>query len=56
MNAINVICYNCGMDMLVEPEVIEEDEAICPNCKAFLWERMYYKATQQKLKEVSLEK
>ena len=54
MNAINVICYNCGMDMLVEPEVIEEDEAVCPNCKAFLWERMYY--TKKKLKEVSLEK
>jgi formylmethanofuran dehydrogenase subunit E len=38
VNPINVICANCGRDQLVEPEVAENDEAICPDCKKFLHE------------------
>jgi C4-type Zn-finger protein len=36
MNPINIICANCESDNLVEPEVAEDDEAICPSCKGSL--------------------
>jgi hypothetical protein len=36
MNPINIICPGCGRDMLIEPEVMEDDEATCPMCGAWL--------------------
>jgi len=45
MNPTNVICWSCGKDVLIEPEVEMDDEALCPNCKGPLWENdfdVYY--------------
>ena len=39
MNPINVICWTCERDVLIEPEVEMDDEALCPNCKGPLWEQ-----------------
>ena len=38
MNPINVICERCGKDVLIEPEVEMDDEAVCPECKGWLFE------------------
>ena len=37
MNPINVICESCGRDVLVEPEVMDDDEATCPMCHSTLF-------------------
>ena len=37
MNPINIICPGCGIDMLIEPEVEEDEEATCGMCGAYLW-------------------
>lgn len=38
MNPINVICETCGIDILIEPEVAEDEAATCPTCKGNLFE------------------
>jgi hypothetical protein len=38
MNPVNVICESCGRDQLVEPEVMEDEEALCPDCGDYLHE------------------
>ena len=38
MSPINIICTSCGMDVLVEPEVELNEDAICPECKGPLHE------------------
>ena len=37
MNLINVICESCGRDVLVEPEVMDDDKATCPMCHSTLF-------------------
>jgi Zn-finger nucleic acid-binding protein len=36
MNPVNIICANCGKDQLVEPEVADNEDATCPDCKGYL--------------------
>ena len=38
MNPINIICETCGRDQIVEPEVADDELAICPDCKGNLHE------------------
>ena len=38
MNPINVICETCGIDILIEPEVAEDETATCPTCKGNLFD------------------
>ena len=38
MNPINLICENCGKDVLVEPEVADNEEARCPECHDYIHE------------------
>lgn len=38
MNPIAHICYSCGMDVILEPEVMEEEEAKCYECGDYLFE------------------
>jgi len=38
MNPSNIICTSCGIDILVEPEVEQDEDAICPECKGPLFE------------------
>ena len=38
MNPINVICPHCGIDQLVEEEVLNDDEATCGKCKKLLFD------------------
>jgi len=55
MNPINVICSTCGKDVLVEPEVYEDDEAIHSDCggELFNWwlGTKWSEDAQQRMKE-----
>lgn len=44
MNPINIICDTCGRDVLIEPEVFEEECPMCTYCKGFMfeWDREEY--------------
>ena len=37
MNPTNVIYESCGRDVIVEPEVMDDDEATCPMCRSTLF-------------------
>ena len=41
MNPINVICWSCGQDILVEPEVEDDLDTICSCCGGYLYEHCH---------------
>ena len=39
MNPINVICWSCGTDILVEPEIEDDLDTTCLICGGYLYEQ-----------------
>lgn len=36
---VATICTSCGINLILEPEYVDDLDAKCPVCKSYIWEQ-----------------